>query len=247
MTDVLLKEDIGAVRRLTMNRPDKMNALNNELTQALYDELNAADKASGVNAVILTAKGRGFCAGADVTEFAAMTANNTEVALARGELTTKVHATFVQVSVPIICAVNGFAMGGGCGIAVAGDITIACESAKFGYPEVKRDAVGAVVMANLVRQVGRKVAYELVALGEHITAADAQRIGLINRVVPDDKLQDEALAIATRIANTARHAQRATKRLFHRVADMKLLDALEIGRDANMIMRSYTISSKSKV
>lgn len=247
MTDVLLVEDIGAVRRLTMNRPDKMNALNNELTQALFDQIHAADKAPGVNCLILTGKGRGFCAGADVTEFKDMTASNPEPALARGELTTRVHASFVQVSVPIICAINGFAMGGGCGLAVAGDIAIAAESAKLGYPEVKRHAVGAVVMANLVRQIGRKAAFELTALGEHLTAADAQRLGLVNRVVPDDKLQDEALAMAQKIAATARHAQRANKRLFHRVADMRLLDALEIGRDANMIMRSYTISGSSKV
>jgi enoyl-CoA hydratase/carnithine racemase len=241
MTDVLLTEDIGAVRRLTMNRPDKLNALNNELTGALLDGLLAADAAPHINAVVLTATGRGFCVGADVSEFKDMGADNPDTALARGALTTRVHAAFVQVSVPIICAVNGFAVGGGCGIAIAGDMTIACESAKFGYPEIKRNAVAAVVMSNLVRHVGRKAAYELVALGEHIPAEEARRLGLINRVVPDARLQDEAMAIAERIAGSARHAQRATKRLFHRVADMKLLDALEIGRDANMIMRSYTI------
>lgn len=241
MTQVLLSEDIGSVRRLTMNRPDKLNALNNELTAALLDGLLAADAAPHVNAVILTATGRGFCVGADVTEFKDMTADRPDIALARGELTTRVHAAFTEIAVPVICAVNGFAVGGGCGIAIAGDMTIACESAKFGYPEIKRSAVAAIVMANLVRHVGRKAAYELVALGEHISPAEAQRLGLINRVVSDDKLQDEALAIAQRIAGTARHAQRAAKRLFHRVADMKLLDALEIGRDANMIMRSYTI------
>jgi enoyl-CoA hydratase/carnithine racemase len=241
MTDVLLTEDIGAVRRLTMNRPDKLNALNNDLTGALLDGLLAADAAPHVNAVILTGKGRGFCVGADVTEFKDMGAGNPDVALARGALTTRLHAAFVQISVPVICAVNGFAVGGGCGIAIAADMTVACESAKFGYPEIKRDAVAAVVMSNLVRHVGRKAAYELVALGEHISAEDARRLGLINRVVPDDRLQDEAMAIAGRIAGSARHAQRATKRLFHRVADMKLLDAIEIGRDANMIMRSYSI------
>lgn len=241
MSDVLLSEDIGSVRRLTMNRPDKLNALNNDLTAALLDGLLAADAAEHINCVILTARGRGFCVGADVTEFKDMTTDNPEAALARGLLTTRVHAAFVQVSVPVICAVNGFAVGGGCGIATAGDMAIAAESAKFGYPEIKRSAVAAVVMSNLVRHVGRKMAYELVALGEHISSEEARRLGLINRVVPDDRLQDEALNIAQRIAASARHAQRATKRLFHRVADMKLLDALEIGRDANMIMRSYTI------
>ena len=111
----------------------------------------------------------------------------------------------------------------------------------LGYPETKRSAVAAIVMSNLVRQVGRKAAYELVSLGERVTARRALELGMVNRVVPDGQAVDQAMRMATTIAQQARHAQRATKRLFHRVADMKLLDALEISRDANMVMRNYTI------
>ncbi len=243
MSDVMLIEDRDGVRLLTMNRPDKMNALNNALTKAILDNLYAADADPNVRAVVLTGAGRGFCAGADVTEFAGMGNDNPEAGHARARMTTEVHGAFVRIEVPVICAINGAAMGGGCGIALAGDMAVINESALVGYPETKRSAVAAVVMSNLVRTVGRKAAYELVSLGEKITAKRALELGMVNRVVPDGQCVEEALRMATAIASQARHAQRATKRLFHRVADMKLLDALEIGRDANMVMRAYTIKS----
>jgi enoyl-CoA hydratase/carnithine racemase len=241
MTEVLRIEDADGVRVLTMNRPEKLNALNNALTQALLDALLGADADPTVNALVLTGAGRGFCAGADVTEFASMTSDNPGAAEARGTLTMRVHAAFVQIDVPVICAINGPAMGGGCGLAIAGDMAVAAESAYLGYPETKRDAVAAVVMANLVRQVGRKKAYELVSLGERVPASKALELGMVNRVVPDGQVVQEALTMAKAIAKQARHAQRATKRLFHRVAEAPFLDALEIGRDANLIMRSHTI------
>jgi len=241
MSDVLLSENRDGVRLLTMNRPDKLNALNNALTEALLQALYAADADNSVNAVVLTGAGRGFCAGADVTEFAGMSSDNPDAGARRARLTSEVHGAFVRIEVPVICAINGVAMGGGCGLAIAGDMAIIAESATLGYPETKRSAVAAIVMANLVRQIGRKAAYELVSLGERVTAHRALALGMVNRVVPDGQAVDEAVRMATSIAQQARHAQRATKRLFHRVADMKLLDALEISRDANMVMRSYTI------
>lgn len=240
--DVLLIENHDGVRLLTMNRPDKLNALNNALTAALLQGLLDADRDPTVNAVVLTGAGRGFCAGADVSEFASMSAaENPEAGAIRGRLTADVHAAFTRIEVPVICAINGVAMGGGCGLAIAGDMAVIAESASIGYPETKRNAVAAIVMANLVRQVGRKAAYELVSLGEKINARRALELGMVNRIAPDGKAVEEAMNMAGAIARQARHAQRATKRLFHRVADMKLLDALEIGRDANMIMRSHTI------
>ena len=242
MTDVLLVDDRDHVRVLTLNRPEKLNALDNALTTALLGALEAADADGGVHAIVLTGAGRGFCAGADVSEFAGMRlGDNPEAAEARSRLTTRLHAAFTAIEVPVVCAVNGFAMGGGCGLALAGDLAVAAESAMFGYPETRRDAVPAIVMANLVRQVGRKAAYELVALGEKLPAARALALGMVNRVVPDGQALETAFALAATIAAQSRPVQRATKRLFHRVADMKLAEALEIGRDANMLMRGRTI------
>jgi enoyl-CoA hydratase/carnithine racemase len=243
MSEVLLVETSEGVRRLTMNRPEKLNALNNELTAALLDALLAADRDDGVGCVVLTGNGRGFCPGADFSEIKGMS-EDAFAGARRAELTTRLHAAFTGISVPVVCAVNGLALGGGCGLAIAGDLAVAAESAAFGYPEVRIGAVAAIVMANLVRQVGRKAAYELVALGERMPARRALELGMVNRVVPDAELLPEATRMATAIAACARHAQRGTKRLFHRVADRPLPDALEIGRDANMVMRGFTIRSE---
>jgi enoyl-CoA hydratase/carnithine racemase len=229
----------GAVRVLTMNRPDKLNALNHALSQALYDALWATDRDDAVAAIVLTGAGRAFCAGADIAEFSTLVPEHSKAVRARADLTMGLHLAVSKLSKPVIAAVRGYAMGGGCGLALACDLVIASDGAKFGYPEVKRGIVGAVVMPNLIRQIGRKAAFELVALGEPIGADRALALGMINRVVPDDRLDDAALAIATTIATMSRDAMAATKRLFHRVADLPLEQGLQAGRDTNVMMRGF--------
>ena len=238
-SSTVLRADHGAVRVLTMNRPEKLNALNTELTTTLLEELWAAARAPEIRVIVLTGAGRGFCAGADVTEFKHLTADNPREILARGDLTMRVHASFTQIDKPIICGINGFAMGGGAGLALAGDMAVMAASAKIGYPEVKRGAVPAIVLANLVRQLGPKAAFEVVTLGEPLTAEQALALRIINRVVPDEALMSETMAIAERLAACAQDALFATKRLFHRVAALPLQPALEVARDANIIMRGY--------
>ena len=241
MGENVLRSDQDGVRLLTMNRPQKLNALNTALTRELLDELHAADSDSKVRAIVLTGSGRGFCAGADVTEFTQLSADNPREIKARGDLTMRLHASFVTIDKPIICAINGIAMGGGCGLALAGDLSLMAQGAQLGYPEVKRGAVPAVVLANLVRLVSRKAAFELVMLGEAISSQRALELGLVNRVLPDDELLDGALDMARRLSEASPDAVTATKRLFHRVAGMPLLPALEVARDANIIMRGYNI------
>jgi len=235
---VLLAEDRGPVRILTMNRPEKRNALNSELTQALLDALRAADADESVGCVVLTGAGAGFCAGADLSEFkdllAAVAAEN------RAELTMQLHLVFSKIRVPVVTSINGHAMGGGAGLAIAGDLAVMAEGAKLGYPEPKHGIVAAIVMANLVRQVGRKAAFELVALGEPIGAQRALHLGMVNRVVALSKLMEEALAVAEKLAAIKRPAMAETKRLFHEVADLPLAAALERGRDANKRMRGFS-------
>jgi enoyl-CoA hydratase/carnithine racemase len=239
MTGVLLSEDRGAVRVLTMNRPEKLNALNRELTEALTEALNTADGDAEVGAIVLTGAGRSFCAGADVSEFGGLTADHPQAVAIRADLTMLLHLAFAQIAKPVIAAVRGHAVGGGCGLALACDMVLVSENAKLGYPEIKRGIVAAVVMANLVRQVGRKAAFELVALGESVTAERALALGMANRVVPDAALLDDALALAGTLAGMSRVAMAATKRLFHRAADLALADALTLGRDVNIAMRDY--------
>jgi enoyl-CoA hydratase/carnithine racemase len=234
---VLLVEDRGAVRILTMNRPEKRNALNSELTHALLDALRAAHADESVAAIILTGTGPGFCAGADLSEFKDL--QEPEAADRRAELTMQLHLAFSRISKPVVTAINGAAMGGGAGLAIAGDLAVMAESAKLGYPEAKHGIVAAIVMANLVRQVGRKSAFELVALGEPMSARRAFELGMVNRVVPDADLMREALSLAEKLAALARPAMAETKRLFHEVADLPLAEALERGRDTNRRMRNF--------
>ena len=234
---VLLVHDRGPVRILTMNRPEKRNALNSELTENLLEALKRSDADEGVACVVLTGAGQGFCAGADLSEFKGL--QDPQAADRRAELTMQLHLVFSQICKPVVTAVNGAAMGGGAGLALAGDMAVMAEGAKLGYPEAKHGIVAAIVMANLVRQVGRKAAFELVALAEPIDAAQAMRLGMVNRVVPPSNLMNEAILVAEKLAAVARPAMAETKRLFHEVADLALRPALERGRDTNRRMRNF--------
>jgi enoyl-CoA hydratase/carnithine racemase len=231
----LLVEDRGAVRILTLNRPEKRNALNTELTHALLDALHAADADESVACVILTGAGRGFCAGADLSELKGL--KDPAAAEVRAELTMQLHLSFSRLRVPVIIAVNGAAMGGGAGLAIAGDLAVMAATAQLGYPETKHGIVAAIVMANLVRQVGCKAAFELVSLGEPIDANRALELGLVNYVFPNEILLQEAVKIAEKLAAVSRPAMAETKRLFHEVVDLPLPEALKRGRDTNKKMR----------
>ena len=234
---VLLMEDKRAVRVLTMNRPEKRNALNSELTHALLEALQRADKEENTGCVVLTGAGPGFCAGADLAEFKGL--QDPRAAEARAELTMQLHLAFSKISKPIVAAINGAAMGGGAGLAIAADLAVMAAGAKLGYPEAKHGIVAAIVMANLVRQVGRKAAFELVALGEPIGAERALELGMVNCVVADAELMPRAIAYAEKLAAVSPTAMQQTKRLFHEVADLPLDAALERGRDTNRRMRNF--------
>ena len=235
----LLVEDRGAVRILTMNRPEKRNALNTVLTRALLDGLRAADAADSVRCVVLTGAGPGFCAGADLSEFKDLTPEHAHRVEERAELTMQLHLAFSKMATPVVTAINGAAMGGGAGLAVAGDLAVMAEGAKLGYPETRHGIVAAIVMANLVRQVGRKAAFELVSLGEPIDAKRALSLGLINLVEKDQELLGIALSLAEKLSKVDPQALKATKQLFHEVADLPLEEALKRGRAANQRMRGF--------
>ena len=233
----LLIENRGAVRILTLNRPEKRNALDTALTRALLEALRATDEDDDVRAVVLTGAGPAFCAGADLAEFKGLA--DPQAAEARAELTMNLHLIFSKMIKPVVTAINGSAMGGGAGLAIAGDLAVMAETAKLGYPETKHGIVASIVMANLVRQVGRKSAFELVSLAEPIGAARALELGLVNRVVAERLVVQEAVHLAERLAAVHPRAMALTKRLFHEVADLPLEQALEKGRDANKRMRSF--------
>jgi enoyl-CoA hydratase len=235
----LLIENRGGVRILTLNRSDKRNALNLALSEALLAGLRAAEADDSVRSIVLTGAGPAFCAGADLAEFKDLTPDNASLVERRSELTMNLHGIFSRLSKPVVTAVNGAAMGGGAGLALAGDVALMASTARLGYPEVKHGIVAAIVMANLVRNVGRKAAFELVAAGEPVDAARACTLGLVNRVTAPDQLMIDACALAEKFAAVHRPAMAATKQLFYRVVDLPFEQALEEGRDINQRMRAF--------
>jgi enoyl-CoA hydratase/carnithine racemase len=237
---VLLTENRGAVRILRLNRPEKMNALNTALTQALLDSLSAADSDRSVRAIMLCGAGRAFCAGADVSEFKELTPDQQDKVTARAELSCRTQSILQKLSKPVVAAVHGVAMGGGAGLAIGADMMVAAaDGVRFGYPELKHSIVPALVMTGIVHNLGRKAAFELVSLGRILNGAELVQFGLANRVVANDAMEAEALAIAEQWAAADHRALAAAKSLFYRVADLPYDAAMAAGRDVNALMRSF--------
>ncbi|MFP5022853.1 enoyl-CoA hydratase/isomerase family protein [Pseudonocardia phyllosphaerae] len=229
----------GVVRVLTLNRPAKLNALDTPLTRALCEAFDAADRDATVRALVLTGAGRGFCSGADLGEFAGLTPDEPGPVLERAALTATVQIRMQQLSVPVVSAVRGVAVGGGAGLAIGADMTVVGEDLRFGYPELTHSIVPALVMTGLVRQLGRKQAFELISTGRMLTAQEALGYGLVNQVVAPDEVLDAALAVAERWAAAEPRAIAAAKDLFYRVADLPTEAAMRAGQDVNALMRGF--------
>ncbi|WP_397544946.1 enoyl-CoA hydratase/isomerase family protein [Saccharopolyspora pogona] len=231
--------DAGTVRVLTLNRPDKRNALNTALTRALSVALAEAERDPAVRAVVLNGNGRGFCAGADLNEFSTLTPDNPDAVLERAELTARLQTQMQRMGTPVVSAVHGAAVGGGAGLAIGADMVVAGTDLKFGYPEARHSIVPALVMTGLQRHLDRKLAFELISTGRMLTAAEAAEHGLVNRVVEPAEVLPTALEIAHGWAAVQPRALRAAKELFYRVADLPTDAAMRAGQDVNALMRGF--------
>ncbi len=236
MDDVLLVETRGAIRLLTMNRPAKLNALNAELVHALTDHLQAAQDDDAVAVIVLAGAGRAFCAGADTSTPRPLTAESRPHLLKHGDRNIALTKLLARVDKPIIAAVHGYALGAGCGLAFGSDLVVAAESARFGYPELKAGLTASTVTAQAVHLMGRKIAFELLTLCENMLPQRAYELGMVNRVVPDDRLMDEAMAIGEKLAGWNQQYLAQTKRIFHRAAALAPEQALEMARDTAVMM-----------
>src|SRR5215207_7305012 len=169
-----------SVARITLNRPEKRNALNDAVIAGIKEGLRKASVDENVRVVVINGAGKDFCSGADLSALqkigGASVAENSEDARSLLELFLLIR----QLSVPVVAAVTGRALAGGCGLASACDLVLASASARFGYPEVKMGFVPAMVMAILRRNVSEKRAFELITRGEEISANEAKEIGLVN-------------------------------------------------------------------
>jgi enoyl-CoA hydratase len=227
MSDVVLLERRGAVALLTLNRPDVLNALDAATLTALATRSAEIARDPSVRAVVVTGAGRAFAAGADI---AAMRKLGPAEAEAFSRLGHAAMASLEALAVPTIAAVNGFAFGGGCELALACDWIYASSKARFGQPEVNLGLLpGFGGTSRMVRRVGIAWANELVLAGEPIDAETAQRIGLANRVFEPDALLDGALAIGEKIASKGPVAVALAKRVMQegQDADLRTAHALE--------------------
>ena len=240
MTDenqpILLTID-GTVARLTLNRPDKKNALNGAVIEGLKSALRRVDQEPSVRAVVIAGAGQDFCSGADLEALrkiaGASVADNTNDARSLMELFVLIR----QMSLPVVAAVRGRALAGGCGLASACDIILATESARFGYPEVKIGFVPAMVMAILRRNVSEKRAFELLTRGSEISARDALEIGLINQLYNDEEFDEKVNAYVRGFEKLSKSAIALAKKLLYQIDGMPFTNALETGVDVNVIAR----------
>lgn len=194
---LILTETRGRVGLITLNRPQQMNALNDALMDALGAALLAFDADDGIGAIVIAGQPRAFAAGADI---AAM-ADWGYMDVYQGEFITRNWETIRRVRKPVLAAVAGVALGGGCELALACDFRVAGESARFGQPEINLGIIpGYGGTQRLARLVGASRAKYLCFTGEQITAQEAYRIGLADAVVPDDQLQESAIALAQKLA-----------------------------------------------
>jgi enoyl-CoA hydratase len=222
---VNVESPVGIV---TLNRPNVLNALRTQLLAELASALRELEGDERVRAIVITGAGeKAFAAGADIAELGALASAGSGADQARsGQALTR---QIERLRKPVIMAVNGFALGGGCELAMAGDIRIAAENAKFGQPEVNLGLIpGYGGSQRLTRLSGKGVAMHLCLTGEMIDAHEALRIGLVTRVVPQAELLAEAKRIATLIASKAPLAIAACKRAINNGAHLSIDDALEI-------------------
>jgi methylglutaconyl-CoA hydratase len=237
MTALLSSLESG-VLSLTLNRPEKRNALNPELIESLHQALERADLDSAVRVVLLRGAGKDFCAGADLDELLA-SANqsvddNQRAALQLGSLFERMRT----LPKPVLAMVHGRALAGGAGLATASDLLLAGAGAQLGYPEIQRGFVPAMVMALLRRAAGEKVALDLLLTGRLLSADEAGRAGLVSRVFPDEELETSTLQLARQLAGSSGTAIALTKQLFYQIDGTTLSEGIARGAQVNAIARA---------
>ncbi|MGH9929126.1 MAG: enoyl-CoA hydratase/isomerase family protein [Pyrinomonadaceae bacterium] len=236
-TETILYQVDGAVARVTLNRPEKRNALNEALIAGLKNALEKGSDDAAVRVIVISGAGRDFCSGADLASLQKIAdgsvAENADDARSLMEL----FALMRKISVPIVAAVRGRALAGGCGLASACDIVLASADAQFGYPEVKIGFVPAMVMAILRRNVFEKRAFELITRGAEIGAEEAMQLGLVNQVFANEDFETEVTTYVRGFEKMNKSAVALTKKLLYQMDGMSFGGALETGVDVNVIAR----------
>ncbi len=221
-----------------MNRPERRNALDQELLAELRDALRVGAADQSVRVVVVTGAGKDFCSGMDLRAFAEDGAGDLAKFQAEARNMAGLLLDMRRHPRPIVAAVEGRALGGGCGIATAADMVLATDSAQFGYPEIAIGFVPAIVMAILRRSVSEKRAFEMITSGEAISAQTALEYGMINRVFGAEVFGTEVEEFVARLATKSSSGLMLAKELFYRTDAMQFEAAIEAGADVNALART---------
>jgi methylglutaconyl-CoA hydratase len=233
VTEVLQYSVNEGVATLHLNRPEKRNALNGELVVALKAALRASGEDPEVRAVLLSGAGRDFCSGADLAELEKIAEMGLEESREDALSLAELFHLFRDHPRPVVAAVQGRALAGGCGLATACDMILARDDARFGYPEVHLGFVPAMVMSILRRKVGEALAFELVVMGERVSAVRAAEMGLVNRVLPGAGFEEAVGEFMRQLASRPPGAVAMTKKLLYDLDGMDLPEGLRAGADVN--------------
>lgn len=232
MSEILITNE-GSVRYISLNRPEKRNALNTSMVHSLKAALRDADGDEKLRSIVIRGEGKDFCSGADLETLREISESTYEENLADAEFLADLFGMIRRVKIPVIAAVHGRALAGGAGLATACDIVVAAKSARFGYPEVKIGFVPAIVMAFLSRNISEKRAFEMITRGEEFGAEKAFEIGIVNRIFDDEVFAEEVRAFAMGFENVSRTAVVMCKELLYRMDGLGFDDSLSAGAEVN--------------
>jgi methylglutaconyl-CoA hydratase len=233
----ILYRSENKVARITLNRPEKRNALNRDTIGELQTVFSEAAVDGEINAVVLNGAGVDFCSGADLSALKVTSELSVLENLKDAGQMGSLFRAMRELPKPIVAAVHGRALAGGCGLATACDIVLAAESAQFGYPEVNIGFIPAMVMAILRRSVSEKTAFEMIATGAIVSAPRAFELGLVQQVFDDSEFETRSIAYAEKLASKPASAVMLSKRLLYHMDGMSFDAALEAGVQANAIAR----------
>ena len=233
----LLTETAESILTITLNRPEKRNALNDALINDLKDALREAENDKSLRAVIIKGAGKDFCSGADLSALQKISESDILENHDDADNLRELFSIIRLVKVPVIAAVHGRALAGGCGLATACDLVLATADARFGYPEVKIGFVPAMVMAILRRNVSEKRAFALATQGFEFDALTAQSFGLINEIFPSEEFETRVNEYVSVYKKVSRSAVVLSKRLLYQMDGLNFEAALASGVDINTIAR----------
>lgn len=228
----------SGVLTITLNRPEKKNAIDASMIEELLATLARAELDAEVRVVALRGAGSDFCAGMDLNELLASAdqsvAENRAAALRFGEIFIHMR----RLPKPVVALVRGRALAGGCGLATGADLVLAAESAQFGYPEVQRGFVPAIVLNMLRRTVGEKLAFDLASTGRLLTASEAAAAGLISRVYEDADFEEQATDVLRTLTAIGPSSLALTKQQFYQLEGTTFEDGIRLGADVNAVSRT---------